>query len=128
MRLPLALLRVLLIISLLVNGLGVAVAGVHGSTPAQSITNGAPHGGLPCHGTETMTPTDASATSHHEGRDHERPCSGIDCLRACAQQPALAVSALLLPVPAYGMAAPVAPLDPGRPAPPLPPISRPPIS
>ncbi len=127
MRLPLALLRVLLIISLLVNGLGVAVAGAHGSAPAQTMATGS-NEGPPCHGTEAMMPADAPATGHHQGSDHERPCSGIDCLRACAQQPALAVSALLLPVPAYGMAVPVAPLDPGRPAPPLPAISRPPIS
>jgi len=127
------LLRVLLLISLLVNGLGVAVAGSHGAASPSPAAQ--PSAAPPCHDGTTAAALPPGGDHHatHDQSDPQAPdgkphCTGIDCLRACAQQPALTFTALVLPrAPAIG-SQPERPLDQGLPSPLLPTLHRPPIA
>lgn len=126
MRFASALLRVVLMISLLFNGLNVAVAGHHeaGTGTASPATQAMP----PCHDQDRST---AATAMHHEGQagpqSDDGHCRAIDCLRACAQQPALPLSALApLPAPWFSLK-PEITVDRDRPAPALSRIQRPPI-
>ncbi len=120
-----SLLRVVLMISLLLNGLNVAVAGHHeADRGAAAITAQATP---PCHEQERI------ATTAHHGeqsgpQNDEGHCRAIDCLRACAQQPALPLSMLApVHVPWFSLMPAIA-ADRDRPAPALPRIQRPPIA
>ena len=117
------LLRVVLMISLLFNGLNVALAGGHDAAVAAASGTGATP---PCHGHDAMAveapgiPLAAPADDGH--------CKLKDCIRACAQQPALA-SEGIAPLPAVPATARRWPAHtPGQPAAPLSRIQRPPIA
>jgi len=128
MRFASALLRVVLMMSLLFNGLNVAVAGHHeagAGAAAPPTAQPMP----PCHDQDRST---AAPAMHHGGQadpqsDDDGHCRAIDCLRACAQQPALPLSALApLPAPWFSLKPAIA-VDRDRPAPALSRIQRPPI-
>lgn len=115
------LLRVVLMLSLLLNGLNVAMAGpmalaLAEPTPASSA---AP----PCHG-DAMAAADAGVQAPHDG-DH---CKIKDCLRSCAQQPSLTVQVAWLATPPPVSMAPLMAAHPTLPTPPLDRITRPPIA
>ena len=116
------LLRVVLMLSLLFNGLNVAMASAQAMpATAETAAKTAP----PCH-----THADMAAeplASQLQAPIDDSHCKLKDCLRACAQQPALAATGALL--------LPVAPADAGPfpqhatdlPTPSLQRIQRPPI-
>jgi len=117
------LLRVVLMISLLFNGLNVALAGGHSVAAAEASGTGA---APPCHGHDAVAvepPGIQLAAPADDGH-----CKLKDCIRACAQQPALA-SEGIAPLPAVPATASRWPAHtPGQPAAPLSRIQRPPIA
>lgn len=88
------LLRLVLMLSLLFNGLNVAMASAHaGPALAEAAARTSP----PCHTHADMAT--APHASQLQAPIDDRHCKLKDCLRACAQQPALpAAGALLVPV------------------------------
>lgn len=126
------LLRVVLMLSLLLNGLNVAMAGPMALALATPVTAGA---APPCHGDApvpmpAMHPdhpasagVDAVLQAPHDG-DH---CKIKDCLRSCAQQPGMTVAIAWLPSPPPLWPSPVSAPRPALPTPPLDRITRPPI-
>ncbi|MER2023045.1 MAG: CopL family metal-binding regulatory protein [Stenotrophomonas sp.] len=125
------LLRVVLMLSLLLNGLNVAMAGPMGLALAEPAvaSNAAP----PCHGDAPAAaahdhPAMAAATTGvqapHDG-DH---CKIKDCLRSCAQQPSLTVQVAWLATPPPVSMSPPNTVHPSLPTPPLDRITRPPIA
>lgn len=123
------LLRVVLMLSLLLNGLNAAMAAP--MALAMAIPPAAATAAPPCHDAPAATPMqpghhshiDAGAQAPHDG-DH---CAIKDCLRSCAQQSSLPPSIAWLPSPPPLSLAPVSLPRPALPAPPLDRITRPPI-
>ncbi|AWH26300.1 CopL family metal-binding regulatory protein [Stenotrophomonas sp. YAU14D1_LEIMI4_1] len=119
------LLRVVLMLSLLLNGVNAAMASGHAQMGPMAHENASAAAIEPdCHHHAGMQAEPAPET---QAPAHDRHCQMKDCVRSCAQQPLLAVQPLALPVgPAWSLAPPPVHAS-GRPAPPLPPLSRPPI-
>jgi len=124
------LLRVVLMLSLLLNGLNVAMAGPMALALAEPAVAGS--AAPPCHGDapmpaahdhHTMATADTGVQAPHDG-DH---CKIKDCLRSCAQQPSLTVSVAWLPSPPPPALAPLGHTRAALPMPPLDRITRPPI-
>lgn len=122
------LLRVLLMLSLLLNGANAAMAGeyllhANQAAPAAASTP-------PCHTLENAGQADSTAT-HAPGTqapadDHR--CSMNDCARACSQLPMVGVALLPLPQGPWADAAPSGALHTRHPAPSLARVVRPPIA
>ena len=126
---PLAstLLRVVLMLSLLLNGLNAAMASGHEGMArmAHAIDTAVADGneaGCPHH-----AGMKAEQAPQAQPPAHDAHCQIKDCVRSCAQHPLLAVQPQpFLAGPALSLAPQPMPAN-GRPAPPLPAISRPPI-
>ncbi|MET0281014.1 MAG: CopL family metal-binding regulatory protein [Steroidobacteraceae bacterium] len=128
------LLRVVLILSLLLNGLNVARAGpmvLAMAEPSRTHSPAPPcHGDAPMpaahdhHGLAATAPADPGVQAPHDGDAGKIK----DCLRSCAQQPSLAVQIAWMATPPPVALAPVAPAHPSQPMPPLDRITRPPIA
>lgn len=125
------LLRVVLMLSLLLNGLNVAMAGPMALAMAEPSRTSTP--GTPCHGDapmpaahhhDAMATADTSVQAPHDG-DH---CKIKDCLRSCAQQPSLTVQIAWIATPPPLSLAPILTAHPSRVMPPLDRITRPPIA
>ncbi len=128
------LLRVVLMLSLLLNGLNVAMAGPMMLAMAEASRTSTP--APPCHGDAPMPAThahhamaaagsaDTGVQAPHDG-DH---CKIKDCLRSCAQQPSLNVQIAWIATPPPLSLAPVLTAHPSQPMPPLDRITRPPIA
>jgi len=125
MSLASTLLRVVLMLSLLLNGLNAAMASGHEEMGRMAHTAAALEGGnADCHHHAGMQAHQAPQT---KAPAHDAHCQIKDCVRSCAQHPLLVVQALpFMAGPALSLAPQPMPAT-GRPAPPLPPISRPPI-
>lgn len=120
MSLASTLLRLVLMVGLLLNGVNSAAAGQPRATAA---ADAAP----PCHTAAHAQAAPAAAAPHVQAPDEDH-CHLEQCLRSCAQQPAL-VSLAALPLLSChppGRLPPVAASD--RPTPALPPLQRPPIA
>lgn len=124
------LLRVVLMLSLLLNGLNVAMAGpmtLALATPVAAAPAPPCHGDAPApvmhHDHPASTAAGAALQAPHDG-DH---CKIKDCLRNCAQQPGLTVAIAWLPNPPPVWSAPVSPPRQALSPPPLDRITRPPI-
>lgn len=127
MSLASTLLRVVLMLSLLLNGLNAAMASGHEEMGrmAHAVAAAAAGGDADCHhaGMQADPAPQAKAPAH------DAHCQIKDCVRSCAQHPLLVVQPLpFMAGPALSLAPQPMPAT-GRPAPPLPlpPISRPPI-
>lgn len=122
------LLRLVLMISLLLNGVNAAMAGNHTDSARAAATRQAaqaPAAGADCH--RHMAEHEAAGPTQLSAAADEGHCRIKQCLRSCAQQPVLAVQPLRLPVgPALSLAPLPMPAN-GLPAPPLLRITRPPI-
>lgn len=123
------LLRVVLIFSLLFNGLNIGMA----APMALALLPAAPveHGQPPCHSQATVHHA-APAADHGTGHDGSTPhdgdhCQLKDCLRNCAQQPSLTAQLRWLPTPPPAAPAPFPQPRASLPSPLLDRISRPPI-
>ncbi|MEN5267315.1 CopL family metal-binding regulatory protein [Stenotrophomonas sp. TWI587] len=128
------LLRVVLMLSLLLNGLNVAMAGPMALAMAERSRTSTP--APPCHGDAPMPAAhahhamaaagsaDTGVQAPHDG-DH---CKIKDCLRSCAQQPSLTVQIAWIATPPPLSLAPVLTAHPSQPMPPLDRITRPPIA
>ncbi|WP_422347638.1 CopL family metal-binding regulatory protein [Stenotrophomonas sp. DR009] len=125
MSLASTLLRVVLMLSLLLNGLNAAMASGHEEMGRMAHAVAALDGGdADCHHHASMQADQAPQT---KAPAHDAHCQIKDCVRSCAQHPLLVVQPLpYLAGPALSLAPQPMPAT-GRPAPPLPPISRPPI-
>lgn len=126
MSLASTLLRVVLMLSLLLNGLNAAMASGHEEMGRMAhVMMATMAGDADCHHHAAMSADEAPQA---QPAAHDAHCQIKDCLRSCAQHPLLAVQELPF------MAGPGLSLTPqpmpanGRPAPPLPPLSRPPIA
>lgn len=112
MSLASTLLRVVLMLSLLLNGLNAAMAAAVDRGTADCHHHAGPQ---------------ADAAPQAKAPAHDAHCQIKDCVRSCAQHPLLGVQPLpVMTGPALSLAPQPMPAN-GRPAPPLPPISRPPI-
>ncbi|CAH0065800.1 CopL family metal-binding regulatory protein [Stenotrophomonas maltophilia] len=125
MSLASTLLRVVLMLSLLLNGLNAAMASGHEEMGRMAHAVAALDGGdADCHHHAAMQ---ADEVPQAKAPAHDAHCQIKDCVRSCAQHPLLVVQPLpYLAGPALSLA-PQPMSATGRPAPPLPPISRPPI-
>ncbi len=125
MSLASTLLRVVLMLSLLLNGLNAAMASGHEEMGRMAHAVAALDGGdAACHHHAAMQADEAPQA---KAPAHDAHCQIKDCVRSCAQHPLLVVQPLpYLAGPALSLA-PQPMSATGRPAPPLPPISRPPI-
>ena len=124
MSLASTLLRVVLMLSLLLNGLNAAMASGHEEMGRMAHAVAAEDGEADCHHHAGMQ---AEQAPQAKAPAHDAHCQIKDCVSSCAQHPLLVVQ----PLPYLaGLALSLAPQPMpanGRPAPPLPPISRPPI-
>ncbi|WP_313455461.1 CopL family metal-binding regulatory protein [Stenotrophomonas sp.] len=128
------LLRVVLMLSLLFNGLNVGMAAPMAlallPTVASAPSEPPCHSEAPtAHGGHGAEP----ALSHTPGPDTQTPhdgdhCRLKDCLRNCAQQPSLTAQVLWLPTPMPLAQAPLRAAGAALPPPPLDRITRPPIA
>ncbi len=128
------LLRVVLMLSLLFNGLNVGMAAPMALAllPSAAKTAAEP----PCHSQPDLAqaaPGAEPAAGHGRGHDGLAPHDGDhgrlkDCLRDCAQQPSLTAQVRWLPAPSPTAPAPLQFARAALPAPPLDRISRPPIA
>ncbi|MEE9890853.1 MAG: CopL family metal-binding regulatory protein [Stenotrophomonas geniculata] len=125
MSLASTLLRVVLMLSLLLNGLNAAMASGHEEMGRMAHAVAALDGGdADCYHHAAMQ---ADQAPQAKAPAHDAHCQIKDCVRSCAQHPLLVVQPLpYLAGPALSLAPQPMPAT-GRPAPPLPPISRPPI-
>ncbi len=126
MSLASTLLRVVLMLSLLLNGLNAAMASGHEEMGrmAHAVEAAAAGGDADCHHHAGMQ---ADPAPQAKASAHDAHCQIKDCVRSCAQHPLLVVQPLpFMAGPALSLAPQPMPAT-GRPAPPLPPISRPPI-
>ncbi|MBH1365027.1 CopL family metal-binding regulatory protein [Stenotrophomonas maltophilia] len=125
MSLASTLLRVVLMLSLLLNGLNAAMASGHEEMGRMGhAVAAAEDGEADCHHHAGMQ---AEQAPRAKAPAHDAHCQIKDCVRSCAQHPLLVVQPLpYLAGPALSLAPQRMPAN-GRPAPPLPPISRPPI-
>lgn len=112
------LLRVVLMLSLLLNGLNAAMAGEY---PQRAVV-----AEPPCHMHTGVAAKDSSRQAQPPEDDGH--CRIKECVRSCAQQPALAMTGQLTMPPAYPGYLVPAPSDLGRPMPALSRIQRPPIA
>ncbi|MGE8217835.1 MAG: CopL family metal-binding regulatory protein [Stenotrophomonas maltophilia] len=120
------LLRVVLMLSLLLNGLNAAMAGPMTLAMAHASTaEAAP----PCHGDAPAAPPhhDPAATAGAQAPQDGDHCKIKECLRSCAQQPSLTVAIAWLPSPPPPALAPLGYLGTAMPMPPQDRITRPPI-
>lgn len=123
------LLRMVLMLSLLLNGLNAALAGPMAlamAAPVPAAPAASPcHGDAPApvpHGHHAAPAPDLASTPDS---DH---CKIKDCLRSCAQQPSLTVAIAWLAAAPPLWRAPQAPALPAEPTPPQERITRPPIA
>lgn len=126
MSLASTLLRVVLMLSLLLNGLNAAMASGHEEMGrmAHALATAVDDGDPGCHHHAGMQ---ADPAPQAKAPAHDAHCQIKDCVRSCAQHPLLVVQPLpFMAGPALSLAPQPMPAT-GRPAPPLPPISRPPI-
>lgn len=126
MSLASTLLRVVLMLSLLLNGLNAAMASGHEDMGrmAHAVAAAVDGGDADCHHHAAMQTDEAPQA---KAPAHDAHCQIKDCVRSCAQHPLLVVQPLpYLAGPGLSLAPQPMPAT-GRPAPPLPPISRPPI-
>ncbi|WP_294989852.1 CopL family metal-binding regulatory protein [uncultured Stenotrophomonas sp.] len=126
MSLASTLLRVVLMLSLLLNGLNAAMASGHEEMGrmTHAMTTAMDSGTADCH---HHAGPQADAAPQAKAPAHDAHCQIKDCVRSCAQHPLLGVQPLpVMTGPALSLAPQPMPAN-GRPAPPLPPISRPPI-
>lgn len=136
---PTVLLRLLLSLALILNGIGGAVA----STGMQMEHMGWMHGAMhadaaeqsaqpPCHEHAGVTSsdkgTDSGATANTPAKTKQSPdcCKSGTCRCLCVHQSQVAITALL-PAPVIEHAGVMRPLKPGHAAPALPHLIRPPI-
>lgn len=129
MSAPSLLLRIVLMLSLLLNGLNAALASGHedmGRASARmQVIEHASMADCPHHGSAGMNADGDAPASDATGHDAHAQIK--DCMRSCAQHPLLAVLPLpFLASPGLAPPPPVMTRD-GLPSPPLPPASRPPI-
>lgn len=127
-------LRVVLMLSLLFNGLNVGMAAPMALAllPAAATAPSEP----PCHSEATMAhgghdavPAPAHASGPGAQTPHEGDqCRLKDCLRNCAQQPSMTAQVLWLPTPMPLAQAPLRESGSALPPPPLDRITRPPIA
>ncbi|KRG69535.1 hypothetical protein ABB28_15815 [Stenotrophomonas chelatiphaga] len=120
------LLRVVLMLSLLLNGLNAAMAGGHRKDAAETAPAAAP----PCHGhapAQTGMQPPHAADHQTQAAPDDAHCKLKECVRTCAQQPALAAEGLALLAADYAGTRPPQQHAPGHPTPALPRIQRPPI-
>ena len=131
---PLAstLLRLLLMLSLLLNGANAAMAGEYVLHAAQERDAAA---APPCHRMPAGSALDAPASAvhgvsgaHSDAPPGEADCRMKDCARACAQLPLMGVAALPALHGPWRALAPSTAIDANRPAPALPRVVRPPIA
>ncbi|WNH53142.1 CopL family metal-binding regulatory protein [Stenotrophomonas oahuensis] len=128
------LLRVVLMLSLLFNGLNIGMAAPMALAllPTVATAPGAP----PCHseaatahGGHDAVPAQAHTPGHDAQKPHDGDqCRLKDCLRNCAQQPSLTAQVLWLPTPMPLAQAPLRESGAALPPPPLDRITRPPIA
>ena len=126
MSLASTLLRVVLMLSLLLNGLNAAMARGHEDMGrmAHAVAAVVEGSDADCHHHAGMQADEAPQA---KAPAHDAHCQIKDCVRSCAQHPLLVVQPLpYLAGPGLSLAPQPMPAT-GRPAPPLPPISRPPI-
>ena len=125
MSLASTLLRVVLMLSLLLNGLNAAMASGHEQMGQMAHAMATAEADAPdCHHHAGMK---AEPARQAEAPAHDAHCQIKDCGRSCTQHPLLVVQPLpFLAGPGLSLAPQPMPSN-GRPAPPLPPISRPPI-
>ncbi|EKT4070303.1 TPA: CopL family metal-binding regulatory protein [Stenotrophomonas maltophilia] len=126
MSLASTLLRVVLMLSLLLNGLNAAMASGHEEMGrmAHAVAAAVDGGDPDCQHHAAMQADEAPQA---KAPAHDAHCQIKDCVRSCAQHPLLVVQPLpFMAGPALSLAPQPMPAT-GRPSPPLPPISRPPI-
>ncbi|WNH47885.1 CopL family metal-binding regulatory protein [Stenotrophomonas aracearum] len=122
------LLRVVLMLSLLLNGLNAAMAGpmVLEMAQAPAVQQAA---APPCHGeSHAALPTAPTGTDDAQAREDSEHCKIKDCLRNCAQQPSLTAQIAWLPIPPPLFQAPLPVAQSSLPSLPLDRITRPPIA
>ncbi|WP_411851868.1 CopL family metal-binding regulatory protein [Stenotrophomonas sp. LGBM10] len=123
------LLRLILMLSLLLNGLNVALAGSMTLALAQPADTAVAAPAPPCHGHEASAPPAPAVVLDHAQAPHDGDhCKIKDCLRTCAQQPSLAVQIAWIATPAPPALAPLPPARATLPSLPLDRITRPPIA
>lgn len=130
------LLRVVLIFSLLFNGLNVGMAAPMALALLPAAAPAADDGQPPCHRQASASHADHAAPAlavHGHDHDAQTPhdgdhCRLKDCLRNCAQQPSLTAQVLWLPTPMPLGRAPLRKAGAALPPPPLDRITRPPIA
>ncbi|WP_242112720.1 CopL family metal-binding regulatory protein [Luteimonas aquatica] len=141
MSLPARLLRIVLILTLVLNGIGSAAASMHlhAPMPAQPMhhagMDGAQAPAAPCAEHHKGMSSGAMAAAEHAAPtapvQHDDPrapdCCKQGCDCACVHACASALVAALSPPPVMPHALGVAFMAPGRPAPALPHLIRPPI-
>ncbi|WP_315386628.1 CopL family metal-binding regulatory protein [uncultured Stenotrophomonas sp.] len=121
------LLRVVLMLSLLLNGLNAAMAGPMMLEMAQTPVArqaAAP----PCHGEGHAAMPTVPAGTDTPAPDDSEHCRIKDCLRNCAQQPSLTAQIAWLPIPPPLFQAPLPVAQSALPSLPLDRITRPPIA
>ena len=118
-------LRVLLMISLVFNGLNVAAAGGHAMAAPNAATFAAEP---PCHSHSASSISAALPAAPQAGSaDSHGDCKLKECLRVCAQQPALTTAGLPLLAAAPAVAGPAGQRAPRYPTGAPSPLHRPPI-
>lgn len=121
------LLRVVLMLSLLLNGLNAALAGpmvLEMAAPAAAQHGTEP----PCHGDSHAAVHEVPADPQAQAPDDRDHCRIKDCLRSCAQQPSLAVQIAWIPATPPRAQIPLRLTQATLPSPPLDRITRPPIA
>lgn len=121
------LLRVVLMLSLLLNGLNAAMAGPMAlamAMPAAAEAAPAP----PCHGHDPAGMHGAPEQAAAAAPDDSDHCRIKDCLRNCAQQPSLTAQIAWIPVPPPPSPVQLRVTQRSLPSPPLDRITRPPIA
>jgi hypothetical protein len=129
MTLSAVLLRVLLSLALVLNGIGSAVAAVHGHAGPASHDRGhalATAEVAPCHEHAKAAPADAGK-GKGKGKGDGHCCDGARCHCACTAPGATAVPVVLLLSPAVAVTLATHRLDAGHRAPALAHPIRPPI-
>jgi hypothetical protein len=122
------LLRVVLMLSLLLNGLNAAMAGpmVLDMAQAPAVKQAA---APPCHGEDhAALPVAPNGTDDAQAPEDSEHCKIKDCLRNCAQQPSLTAQIAWLPLPPPPFQAPLPVASSRLPSLPLDRITRPPIA
>ncbi|WP_422505054.1 CopL family metal-binding regulatory protein [Stenotrophomonas sp. GZD-301] len=123
------LLRLILMLSLLLNGLNAALAGPMALAMAHPVDAAVTAPAPPCHGHDAVAAPPQTAGLDHAQAPHESdPCKIKDCLRTCAQQPSLAVQIAWIATPPPPALAPLPPVRATLPSLPLDRITRPPIA